>query len=108
MHLSKCGIKNPYISTFFRQYNAKILIKYVFDIKIEYKRRMIHISKSILYAWAKQYNTRYGQFGFYWNVEELGLGIMLDWSYGRFSLHVGPFYFLWLFGNYSEGWINPK
>ena len=54
----------------------KISTKYVFDIKIEYKEDDTY-KQSILYAWAKQYNTRYGQFGFYWNVEELGLGIML-------------------------------
>lgn len=47
------------------------------------------MNKSKLYCSAKQYNTKYGQFGFYWNVEELGVGMALDWGYGSFHLHGG-------------------
>ncbi len=71
-------------------------------------RKDVAMNKSKLYCSAKQYNTKYGQFGFYWNVEELGVGMALDWGYGSFHLHVGPFYFLWVFGNFSEEWENSK
>jgi hypothetical protein len=58
--------------------------------------------KSKLYKSSKQFNTKYGQFGFYWHVEDLGLGMALDWNYGSFSLHFGPFYFLYVAGNFSD------
>jgi len=52
--------------------------------------------------YSKQFNTRFGQFGFYWHMEDLGLGIALDWDYGSFNLHLGPFYFLYVSGDFSD------